>query len=69
MIYLEFGVIPATTTPIAGTGLVASTSNIKVGNDLLLSSTWNNVFINDMNVAPYAGGTMRLVLSGETMLR
>ena len=58
---LRVWVIPATTTPIAGTGLVASTSNIKVGNDLLLSSTWNNVFINDMNVAPYAGGTMRLV--------
>jgi gliding motility-associated-like protein len=53
--------IPTTTTPTAGTGLVASASNIKAGNDLLSFSTWNTVLINDLNVIPFAGSTMRLV--------
>ncbi|WMW77816.1 gliding motility-associated C-terminal domain-containing protein [Flavobacterium sp. 20NA77.7] len=53
--------IPGTTTPTAGTGLAASASNIKAGNDLLSFSTWNTVLINDLNVIPFAGNTMRLV--------
>ncbi|SIQ18013.1 Por secretion system C-terminal sorting domain-containing protein [Chryseobacterium sp. RU37D] len=58
--YIKVWVVPATFTPTPGTQISAGTGRTQLA-QLNLQSTWQNYSLPNLNVAPYAGNTMRLV--------
>lgn len=59
--YIRAYLIPVTVTPVAGTQLAASATNIKIGGDLTGSAAWST-FNGVVNVTGLGGTTRRLVL-------
>ena len=61
--YLRVWLVPATFTPVAGTQITAAGGRIQVGGNFQEEDTWQTYFNPVQNLAPFAGQTMRVVLS------
>jgi hypothetical protein len=58
--YLRVWLVPASFMPTAGTQIAAGTNRVQIG-QFNLQSTWQNYINTNVNLAAYAGSTMRLV--------
>ena len=60
--YLRVWLVPATFTPTAGTQITAlANQRIQIGGNFNQQSSWQNYMNTNINLAPFAGTTMRLV--------
>ncbi|MCE3077293.1 fibronectin type III domain-containing protein [Chryseobacterium gwangjuense] len=58
--YLRVWMVPASYMPVAGTQIAAGTNIVQIG-QFNQQSTWQNYINTNVNLAAYAGATMRLV--------
>ena len=59
--YFRVWLVPTTFTPVAGTQITAGAGRIQLGANINQQSTWQTYFNPALNVATFAGQTMRLV--------
>lgn len=59
--YLRVWLVPATFTPVAGTQIAAATGRQQLGGNMNVQATWQTYSNLNLNLAPFAGTTMRLV--------
>ncbi|MBQ0152612.1 MAG: fibronectin type III domain-containing protein [Chryseobacterium sp.] len=59
--YLRVWLVPATFTPVAGSQITAATGRQQLGGNMNLQTAWQNYNNQNLNLAPFAGTTMRLV--------
>ncbi|MDR6404569.1 MULTISPECIES: fibronectin type III domain-containing protein [Chryseobacterium] len=59
--YLRVWLVPSTFMPVAGTQITAGAGRIQIGNNYNQQSTWQSFLNPTLNIASFAGQTMRLV--------
>ncbi|MBW7674917.1 fibronectin type III domain-containing protein [Chryseobacterium chendengshani] len=59
--YLRVWLVPSSFTPTAGTQITAGAGRIQVGGNLNLQSAWQSYLNTNVNLATFAGTTVRLV--------
>ncbi|RYD92834.1 MAG: hypothetical protein EOP54_20155, partial [Sphingobacteriales bacterium] len=59
--YLRVWLVPSSFTPVAGTQITAGTGRIQIGGNLNAQTAWQNYLNTNVNLASFAGTTVRLV--------
>jgi len=59
--YLRVWLVPTTFVPTAGTQITAGAGRIQIGGNLTQQTAWQNYMNTNVNLASFAGTTMRLV--------